>query len=224
MKTFKVLTLAVSLCAAIPAQAQIAVVDPGALVQWSFQIMEMKAQYEQMLEDFELATESFELSERDFESRTGSRGLGTVDYNSALSGMIANPSTVFNGNAASQQVMQEEQVLSGSIDQQRQIEERSLRTAAARKAASQQAYEGALSRLAQIESLMSRISQTQDQKAIEELQGRIMAEQAVLQNEQNRHQILMQAAQAEDALITEQKRGYARKILNPSNSAMPGLK
>lgn len=218
MKAVKSVLFFVAIATHQVGSAQIVVNDPASFQQWVLQIQEMKAQYEQMQADFTLA-------QQNFESMTGGRGLGQIHYDGSLSGMISNPGTVFDGNADARAIMeQERQTGASNADMQRAIELRSLQTYASLKAASQQAHMGAMRRLAQIESLMASINQTQDPKAIQELQGRLMAETATLQNEQNRHQINMQAANAEQRLIEEQRRSFSRKILDNSNTSMPRIK
>jgi type IV secretion system protein VirB5 len=65
-----------------------------------------------------------------------------------------------------------------------------LNQAASHQALSMQAYSDAAPRLKNIEDLIAQISQTQDPKAIAELQARMSAEQAVIQNEQNKIQAM----------------------------------
>jgi len=88
------------------------------------------------------------------------------------------------------------------------------------------AYDAAKGRLRQIDQLMGKINDTADPKAIAELQGRISAEQAMIQNEQTKLQMYQMVAQAEDRLQRQQqreinaqivdKRGYSRlQTFNP---------
>lgn len=210
------------------AWGQILVNDPAALIlnttnqiqtmaQWTSQIAEMKRQYDQMTRDYALA-------QQQYEAITGGRGLGNINYDTTLSGTIADPSTMWQGSNQTQQIINSEKLSGNASTMRDQIEARSLQLAAAQKASTLAAAQGAKRRLAQIESLMGQISNTSDQKAISEIQARIQIEQAALANEQNRHQINMQAVKAEEALVSEQKSQYARKILDPSIKAMPSIK
>ncbi|MPN49131.1 Type IV secretion system protein virB5 [bioreactor metagenome] len=53
---------------------------------------------------------------------------------------------------------------------------------------------------------MAKINDTPDPKAIAELQGRIAAEQAMIQNEQTKLQLYAMVAQAEDKIQQQQQR------------------
>src|SRR5690606_18064378 len=66
------------------------------------------------------------------------------------------------------------------------------------KAFALDAYDAAKTRLGQIDRLMAQINKTQDPKSIAELQGRIAAEQAMIQNEQTKLQMYQMVAAAED--------------------------
>ena len=93
------------------------------------------------------------------------------------------------------------------------------------KAFALEAYEQAAARLRQIDQLMGQINQTQDPKGIAELQGRIAAEQAMIQNEQTKLQMFQMVAEAEGKIQEQRqrelnaqaldKRGYkTRELLN----------
>ncbi len=107
---------------------------------------------------------------------------------------------------------------------QRQIEQRSRMAAATNKAVGLRAYQGAHQRLNQIEGLMDQIDQTQDQKSIQELQARLAGEQAAIQNETTKLQLIAQLQSAEQRLVDEQKREMSRRILNPENQGMPSIR
>ncbi|MDR0564682.1 MAG: P-type DNA transfer protein VirB5 [Azoarcus sp.] len=68
------------------------------------------------------------------------------------------------------------------------------------------AYDSAKSRIGQIESLMQKINTTKDAKAIAELQGRIQAEQALLQNQQAMLDLAARISAAEDRMMEQQRR------------------
>lgn len=228
MKAFNVILFSVSLLLGSNSFAQIPVTDAAlnmqtglnqaqTMAQWAMQIAEMKSQYDQMTTDYELAKQQYS-------AITGSRGLGAVDYDSSIGGAITDTAELWGSTSKSKQIIADEKLTGSAAQMRTNIDTRSLQTAAARKASSLSAAQGAKQRLTQIEQLMGRISSTADQKAIEEVQARIAIEQAALANEQNRHQINMQAALAEEALIKEQKAAYNRKILDPTIQAMPSIK
>lgn len=216
------------LCVSFSAHAQIPVTDVASIAldtanqvqtmaQWASQLTEMKTQYDQMTRDYSLAQDHYG-------AITGNRGLGSVNYDSSITGAIADPSSMWKSNSETQSIIADERLSGNAASMQESIEARSLQAAASQKAASLSAFQGAKRRLSQIEQLMGQISNTEDEKAIQEIQARIQIEQAALANEQSRHQINMQAASAEAALIQEQKAEFSRKILDSSLSAMPSIK
>ena len=74
------------------------------------------------------------------------------------------------------------------------------------KAYATNAYSAAQQRLGQIDQLMRQINQTQDTKAIAELQGRIAIEQANIANENTKLQLYEMMAKAEDRLQEQKQR------------------
>lgn len=102
--------------------------------------------------------------------------------------------------------------------------ERESKIAATNKALGMRAFEGAQQRLQQIEGLMNQISKTQDPKAISELQARINGEQATIQNEMTKLQMMSQLQVAERELLAQQKKQIMMKDLSASNTGMPEIK
>ncbi|WP_263224454.1 P-type DNA transfer protein VirB5 [Pseudomonas alabamensis] len=82
------------------------------------------------------------------------------------------------------------------------------------KAFALEAYEQAAARLRQIDQLMGQINQTQDPKGIAELQGRIAAEQAMIQNEQTKLQMFQMVAEAEGKIQEQQQRELNAQVLD----------
>jgi len=73
------------------------------------------------------------------------------------------------------------------------------------------AYDKAKGRINQIDQLMAKINDTSDPKAIAELQGRIAAEQANIQNEQTKLQLYAMVAQAEEKVQAQRQREIQAK-------------
>jgi type IV secretion system protein VirB5 len=94
----------------------------------------------------------------------------------------------------------------------RQLVEAGRRSAAVAQALSQTAYQNTSLRFAALQQLISMIGAAPDLKAIEDLQGRVNAEQAMLVNEQNKLQALYQVAQAEQ--WAQQQRLREQVIVN----------
>lgn len=94
---------------------------------------------------------------------------------------------------------------------------------ATNKALGQAAYLKQPGLLKQIESLMGKINETTDAKAIAELQARINAEQAAQTLESNNLLLMVQLQDSERDLAREQRLELSRKILNSKNSTMAGF-
>ncbi|EFB0286291.1 MULTISPECIES: P-type DNA transfer protein VirB5 [Xanthomonas] len=218
MKTFSVsLVLAAGIAMSSAAFAQIPVTDGASIAQQVAAqvetIAKWKMQYDQM-------TSQINQMKQQYESLTGSRNLGQILNNSALrdylpndwqgvydavksggySGLSGRALSIYEGNkafdacahfkVADQRTACEAQAVKGAQD----------------KAFALDAYDKAKSRLTQIDQLMAKINDTPDPKAIAELQGRIAAEQAMIQNEQTKLQMYQMVAAAEDRLQEQRQR------------------
>ncbi|NPE55592.1 P-type DNA transfer protein VirB5 [Dickeya dadantii] len=88
----------------------------------------------------------------------------------------------------------------------------------ANKAMGQAAYTAAMQRLDNIEALGRQINATTDQKSILELNGRITQEQALIQNENARLQLMSMLQQAEDKIAVEKERKINSQIWSMDKS------
>lgn len=201
-----VVSIFVLMGAVAPARAQMAVVDVAAIAK--------------LVEQLETARSHLEQAQLQYESMTGARGMeellaGTVrnylppdwqalaqlldglvgDY-SALAGQLA---ALISANA----VLTPEQ-LAHLSDQERGQLEAARRSAALLQATSRQALEATSERFEALQELINAIPAAEDQKAVLELQARIGAEQAMLQNEHTKLMMLFQAVQAEEAARRQQ--------------------
>lgn len=171
--------------------------------------IEMIAQYKQQIDQMK----------QQYESLTGTRNLGEIFQNPALkdylpaewqdvydrvasggykgltgtAAAIHDANAIFNGCESYQ-------------DDRKAICERNSAKASQDKAFAIEAFDKAKERWDQITALMRQINSTTDAKAIAELQARISAETAAIQNEQTKMQLYALAAQAEDRLIEQQRR------------------
>ena len=207
------------------ARAQIPVTDGASIAQSVAQqvetIAKWKLQYDQMMSQIEQAKQQYE-------SLTGSRGLGTIlndpatrDYlpgdwqavydsvkSGGYSGLTGTGKTVYNAN----------KIYDGcghfTIAQQRTSCEAQAVKGAQDKGFALDAYNSAKSRINQIDQLMQKINQTQDPKAIAELQARIGAEQANIQNEQTKLQMYSMVAAAEDRVQKQRQREINAQVVD----------
>lgn len=204
------------------AQAQIVVTDPISIakdaaefaenvVRWKRQFEEMQAQLKQ--------------AEDQFKALTGGRGLGTILNDPRYREYLPTEwqgvyDSVRNGGYAglsgrAYEIYNENQVFDGcahiQVDTQRLACEAKAVKGAQDKAFALDAYDAARDRLNQIDQLMARINSTQDPKDIQELQGRIAAEQAMIANEQTKLQMYAMVAAAEDRLQEQREHELAMK-------------
>lgn len=162
---------------------------------------------------------------------SGTRNLGAVLYNQALRGYLpADWARVYDTAAAGGyagisgplRAVQDGERLPGTVsDAQASIAARSRRTATTDKAVGLRAFDGARERLAQIEQLMRQINLTHDAKGVQEIQARIAVEQAAVQNETTKLQLVAMLQRAEERLVEQQKSDLAQRILSASNRGMP---
>lgn len=194
--------------------------------RWAQQVEQMTSQIDQM--------------KQQYQSITGSRGLGTILDNPALRDYLPQDwqqvyDSVQNGgyaglNGRAAQIYNDRKVYDACAQFMTAQQRISCQAQAVKpsqdKAFALDAYDAAKGRLRQIDQLMGKINDTADPKAIAELQGRISAEQAMIQNEQTKLQLYQMVAQAEDRLQRQQqreinarlvdKRGHSRlKTFNP---------
>ena len=162
---------------------------------------------------------------------SGSRNLGAVLYNPALKAYLpsdwmkvydAASEGSYAGISGTLKDIERAEQLTGTVEEEvAKVEARSRNAAQTNKAVGLQAFEGAKARLTQIESLMNQANLTRDAKGIAEVQARIGVEQAAVQNETTKLQLVSMLERAEEELEREQRRELARKILDPKNTAMP---
>jgi type IV secretion system protein VirB5 len=183
------------------------------IAQWTTQLAEMKAQFDQQV--------------KDFEALNGKRLLGKIfddpnlrDYipedfkdvfdavkDGGLSGLSGTAKEAYEANQI--------------LDMCSGIEVVEQKTACEIMAAkpsqdsdfAKQGFEQAKKRIGQIESLMQAIDDTEDPKAVAEIQARIGAEQAMLQNESMKLQLYKMIAEAEDKVQIQRRREiHAKEI------------
>ena len=193
------------------AQAQIPVTDAASLSQqiqqvaaWAQQIQGMKDQLTQQ--------------KYLYESMNGARGIGQLLNNPALRNTLPdNWQTVYtsiqsggySGLTGSAKAIRDANAIfgcEGKTGTALMICNRDRNKAAQDKAFSLDAYESAQRRLDNIQALMGQIDNASDTKTIQDLQVRMQAENAMIQNEQTKLMMFKMMADAESKLIDQQKR------------------
>ena len=200
----------VSLLALMPISASraqgIPVIDIASLMQliqqmqyWIQQIQLMKNQVDQLQQTYAAVTGPRGMqnllagSMRNYLPSDWNEMIGVINNaNATYSGLAAQVQAVMNANA----VLSKTQV-NGLSPRQQQILVQGRKSAAMMQVMSQAAYQNTSQRFSAIQQLINAIGGARDTKAIQDLQGRIAAEQAMLQNEQTKLHVLFQSAQAD---------------------------
>jgi type IV secretion system protein VirB5 len=159
---------------------------------------------------------------------TGTRGMQSLlpmsnlqrnylppDYAELMNTVNGHSATYAGLSMQIQSVMIANAVLSNAqlgamTPEMRQIVESGRRSSAMMSALSQSAYQNTSQRFAALQQLITTIGAAGDTKAIQDLQGRVNSEQAMLQNEQIKLQTLYQMAQADQ--WAQQQRARERSI------------
>lgn len=209
----------VGLMATAPAaHAQFAVIDVAAVTQLVTEVQNL----EQALT---VAREHLTEAQTELRSITGDRGMEQLltgvnrNYLPADWGQLAaalnNTSSAYAAlSAAVQQAVTEDTVLTAQqfatlspAAQQQLVADRG--TAALLQAVSRQALANSSSRFADLQQLINTIGAASDQKGILDLNARIGAEQAMLENEQTKMAVLVATAEAQRWADEEQDRERA---------------
>jgi type IV secretion system protein VirB5 len=148
--------------------------------------------------------------QQQYNALTGTRNLGDILNNPALRQYLPDDwanvydkvkSGKYQGiTGAATAIKDAEKLYSNDPNQQRVYD-----TMASNKAMTQEAYKNTMSRLDNIQSLMSQINAAQDTKAAADLQNRLSSENAMIQNEQTRLNLMFQLQQAESKLAEQQQ-------------------
>ena len=205
----------VSFAALEPAHAQWAVVDAPAIVQLVQQVQTME-------QELQTARDQLTQAKQALQTMTGDRGMERLVSGVArnyLPASWAQLTSVMRGGAAGypalvsdvKNAMLVNAVLTATQismlstgSQQRIIAAR--QAGALQQALAHEALANSSGRFASLQSLVNAISTATDQKGILDLQARINAELAMLQNEQSKVLILHQAMLAQQSVNQEQER------------------
>ncbi len=206
-------------CITFHVAAQIPVTDVASLSQqiqqvtaWAQQLAQMKTQLEQQRQLYA--------------SISGSRGLGQLLNDPALKNLLpADWQQVYNAvqkggyaglTGAGKAIRDATAIYSctGKTGSTLDLCNRDLNITAQNKANAQAAYDAAGKRLDNIQNLMGQIDATTDAKSIQELQTRMQAEQAMIQNEQTKLMMFKMIVESEEKLISQQKRETDMKNLS----------
>lgn len=205
--TLKMIVAASMLGAAVNSFAQVPVTVTSSIPDTLNQIATMKKWVDQL----QFMKNQVEQMKSQYDSMTGTRGLGQIMNNPALRTYLPDQWTgiydkVKGGNLAgisgvASSIYSAEgfdPTATGGRKRQNEI-------MAANKAMTMRAYDQTLARLNNIKSLMAQADATQDVKAAADLQNRVAAENAMIQNEQIRLNLAAQLQVAEAKLADAQR-------------------
>ncbi len=205
------------LAAGNSAQAGIPVIDGANLAQAIIQVQSWAQQYQQMVQQIQQM-------QQQYNSISGIRNMGSLvnspaarqylpsDYSTILSQGVGQWQAIYNaakkfdiGNSS----------LSGSSDVAKAFQA-VAKQAAINRAGAELAYSTASQRFSDIQVLLDKVNHAPDAKDMADLQGRIQAEQVMMQNEANKLQMLTQLASAQRDLQNQQAREISLKALSGS--------
>lgn len=210
--------VAMWLLAASTVHAAMPVVDVRAIAQ---AVKEMQVLKDQLTAAHNQLTQA----QQQFQALTGTRGMERLlsgaarnylpsewaEFEAALRGVQASYNTLstqlnaaIHGNA----VLTDQQLARLAPDQQQQLQA-TRKSVALVQVTSRQALEASSRRFAALQELIDAIPTATDTKAALDLQARISAEQAMLQNENTKLMVLHQAAQAEQQANQQRAREMA---------------
>lgn len=196
--------------------AGIPVIDVAKIANDSMNQAANIAKYIEMINQYKSQIDQMK---QQYDSLTGSRGLGMImnspEFRSYIPAewqevyyKISNDG--YQGLSGSAQAILDANKLLTACDTHTNANkllcQRQVAKAAQDKAWAMEAFDKATERWDQIQALMGQINGTTDPKAIAELQARINAEQAAIQNEQTKLQMFQMLAQVEDRLIEQKQR------------------
>jgi len=186
---------------------------------------QMLTDYATLIEQLDQMKQQYDQMELDYKSTTGSRNLGEILNNPAFKNYLPDNwqeiqrnvrNNGYEGLSGTAKALRNASKIFDACEYITDYQEKRNCAARAVKPAQDQAfatdaYKKSAERVTQIESLMKQINQTSDPKAIAELNARIQAEQAMIQNEQTKLALYQSAANAEQALLEQQRHELNKK-------------
>jgi type IV secretion system protein VirB5 len=197
-------SLFVGMGVASTAHAGIPVIDSTSIAQQIQQVVSWGVQFQQM-------QQQLQRMQQQFDSLNGSRGMANLVNNPATRQYLpADYQTILNsgyGNSAAIRTASkvrgiEDTRINAGSDTALAFEANAMQ-AALNRATAEDGYRKASERFADIQVLLNRVNTAPDAKDMADLQGRIQAEQVMLQNETAKLAMLGQVAQAQRDLAAQ---------------------
>lgn len=223
MKKFiRILAFVVGIFGGSQAFAGIPVIDVTSVAVQQTQLVQAIQQVAAWAQQYQQMVQQIQQMQQQIQNTTGGRGFSALlndsTYQAARRMLPQDAQTLLNlanggsyGNLASSinSIKQATSTLSAANFSDQLGADRwmaDLNRAASNKALSMEAYTDATQRLQNLEGMINQVSQTQDPKAIAELQTRINAEQGIIQNEQAKIQAMAMLMKAEQQVSDMQAR------------------
>ncbi len=201
----------------------IPVVDMANLVQSMLQALAWIQQFQQMQQQILQA-------DQQIHAIMGSRNMGSLMNNLTLAGVV--PSDVnavyqairfggVQGLTAAAQIIRHNRMIyncEGKTGDALRICQNMLKQTPQSQAYYANIYQMLLGRMQQIRALTTRINQTEDEKGILELNGRIAAEQAQVSNDTNRILTMKSMIEAEEKAAQQEQQERVLRMLAPGTS------
>ncbi|WP_413936134.1 type IV secretion system protein [Nitrospira sp. BLG_1] len=201
----------------------IPVIDTANLVQSIVQALAWIQQFQQMQQQILQA-------EQQINAIVGSRNMGSLMNNLTLAGVV--PSDVnavyhairsggVQGMTAAAQIIRHNRMIyncEGKTGDALRICQNMLNQTPQSQAYYANTYQMLLGRMQQIRALTTRINQTEDEKGILELNGRIAAEQAQVSNDTNRILTMKSMIEAEEKAAQQEQQERVLKMLAPGTA------
>ena len=171
------------------------------VAQWAKEIAEMKAQYDQ------LVTQTQQM-EQTYNSMNGGRSWGSANRNDYgyINGDWADVlnNTDYSAVLDATRVVGADEMPFASESEAAQAIMNSQNQVAFNRTINEQSFNKINQRLNSLENLMNQVNSATDAKDIEDLQARIQSEQILLQNEQNRMQMMLALQQNQRDIYEQQ--------------------
>ena len=197
-------TITLFIGVASTAHAGIPVIDSTSIAQQIQQVVAWGLQFQQM-------QQQLQRMQQQFDSLNGSRGMANLVNNPAARQYLpADYQTILNsgyGNSAAIRpthgCLMTDTTLGATTDAARAFQS-SGNQAAFNRATAEEGYRQASQRFSTIQVLLDRVNNAPDAKDMADLQGRIQAEQVMMQNESAKLAMLSQMQQAQRDLAYQQ--------------------
>lgn len=218
-KLFGAFALFFGLAVGNSAHAGIPVIDAANLAQAIQQVTAWAQQYQQMVQQIQQL-------QQQYQNLNGIRNMGSLvnnplarqylpsDYQTILSNGVGQWQAIYN---ASKKFDMATSSLSASSDAAQAFQQ-IAKQAAINRAGAEEGYKTASQRFSDIQVLLDRVNNAPDAKDIADLQGRIQAEQVMMQNEANKLAMLQQLASAQRDLAMQQA---AERRMKATRGDMP---